>query len=82
MAPEARDGLIKAAASLAKSDTTRWKEFLAALEAYSQAVKDGCIQSPLDRLPNAQGQAQACVALLGILRNCVSTADKIQDKHR
>jgi hypothetical protein len=76
-----RDLIFKSAA-LARSSPQEWSEFLGALRAYTDTIRNQCISSPLDVLPVAQGRAQNCVALLGIFEGCVRAADQIQEKRK
>jgi hypothetical protein len=70
--------LILAAAKLQRTAPESWKEFLGAFEDHTNKTRDNCISSPLETLPLNQGRAQACVALLKVLRDCLSLADQIE----
>lgn len=74
--------LILRAAELARTNPRSWNEFLGALAKFSNQVSNDCIQSPLDRLPVAQGRAQLAAFLLELMANCVASADKIQGKQK
>jgi hypothetical protein len=74
--------LIQKAAALARSAPENWKEFLGALSTYTDNQISNCVSSPLEALPQNQGRAQATVALLRLLRECLKTADQIEGKRK
>ena len=74
--------LVIEAARLARIAPTTWEKFLGALQALNEQTTTQCIQSPLAELPRAQGRAQATARLLGILEDCVASADKIEGKKK
>ena len=74
--------LILKAAALARSAPEDWKQFMGALSAYTDVQISNCISSPLEALPQNQGRAQATVALLRLLRECLKTADQIEGKRK
>jgi len=74
--------LILRGAELARSAPRSWNEFLGALSVFTEHQKNNCIQSPLDQLPVAQGRAQLAAHLLDLLANCISSADKIEGRHK
>lgn len=74
--------LILKAASLARRAPEEWKHFLGALSNYNEKQRDNLVASPLDMLPVAQGRAQLCTALLGLLEECLTSADKIEGKQK
>lgn len=81
MSDSQRD-LIKASADLARSAPESWRGFLGALRAYTDTQRDNIVSSPLDVLPVAQGRAQACVALLRLMEDCLQNADQIKERKR
>ena len=74
--------LILKAAALARSAPEDWKQFVGALSAYTDVQISNCISSPLEALPQNQGRAQACVAILRSFRECLKTADQIEGKRK
>lgn len=74
--------LILNTARLARRAPDEWQHFLGALAKYVETQRSYCIQSPLDILPVAQGRAQACTAILALFTDCLSSADKIEGKHK
>lgn len=74
--------LILAAAKLSKIAPETWKEFLGAFETHTNTNRDNCVSSPLEALPQNQGRAQACVALLKLLRDAPKVADQIEGKRK
>lgn len=74
--------LVMEAARLARNAPENWDRFLRAFQNYSTHTVQGCIQSPLDELPRAQGRAQATVRLFGILSECIASADKLEGKRK
>jgi hypothetical protein len=74
--------LIFKAATLARSAPEDWKEFLGALTVYTDNQISNCVSSPLEMLPQNQGRAQASVAILRMLRDCLKTADQIEGKRK
>lgn len=74
--------LILEAARLARNAPESWNKFLGALAKYTNDQRDNCIRSPIELLPVAQGRAQACTHLLGLLEECLVLADKIEGKRK
>lgn len=74
--------LIKAAAQLSRMAPETWKEFLGAFALYAEKTRETCIQSPVDTLAVAQGQARACTRLLDLFVHCQSTAEKYEGKRK
>jgi FtsZ-interacting cell division protein YlmF len=70
--------LILAAAKLQRTAPESFKEFLGAFEAFTNQSRDNCVSSPLETLPQNQGRAQVCVALLKGFRDCLKLADQIE----
>jgi hypothetical protein len=74
--------LILAAARLARSSPREWESFLGEFEKTVGHDKDKLLQSPADRLQQAQGYAQSTLRMYTVLKNAVSAADKMQGKNR
>lgn len=72
--------LTLAAANLARSAPNGWREFLQAAASYTTTIDTNCIQSPLDKLPVAQGRAQNAREFFGLLENCLQDADRIMKR--
>lgn len=75
-----KQGLVFAAATLARSSPREWESFLAELSKYADNVKDQCVQAPLEALHGMQGQARQCAALVALFEDAVKTADRIVTK--
>lgn len=69
--------ITKRTAALARSAPHEWGAFVEEFRKLTDAKKNACVQSPLVGLQVAQGQAQQCVALLGLFEGAVKTADRI-----
>lgn len=81
MSPETR--LSYAAAEISRRVPDElWKEFLGAIAAYADTARDHCVNSPLELLQQAQGRAQATVAVSRLLHECRATADRIEAHER
>ena len=78
----AETDLIIEAARLARSAPVNWDKFIGALQRYSTATTQNCIQSPLEELPRNQGRAQAAARLYDLLANAPASADKLEGKRK
>ena len=74
------DELVMAAAELRRNAPEGFQKFLEAFRAYTNKTKDECISSPIDTLPVAQGRARGCAAILRMLDDCLTLADKREKK--
>jgi len=69
-----------ASARLARSAPKSFEDFLGAFSAYAARQASNCIMSPVETLQVNQGRAQAASVLLTLLKDCVATADKLEDR--
>lgn len=74
------DKLTLAAARVARAAPQFWDELLRALDGQTQLHINACISSPVDTVLVCQGRAQALGALLALLKDCKSNADKIEER--
>lgn len=72
-----RDLILKTAV-LARSAPEKFEDFIAALRAHTDALKDVCVMSPLEMLQVNQGRAQATAALLKTLSEALKKADELE----
>lgn len=54
---------------------------LAALRAYTDEMKNNCIQSPVEMLQINAGRAQACAMVLRVFEDCETIADQAEQRH-
>jgi hypothetical protein len=76
------DELHKKVAALSRAAPQEWREFLGEFGKYVEGVRGQCITAPLDHLQKAQGHAQQAVAIETLLKNAVSTADRIVERRQ
>jgi hypothetical protein len=69
--------LIITASNLSRAAPEQWDKFVAAFEVSAGQKMAECISANIDMLAVAQGRAQACAALLALLKDCRKQADKI-----
>lgn len=65
-----------AAAKLARIAYPEWKEFLLALAAFEDQLRDNVVMSPVETIQINQGKAQLLTGLRRNLENCIVAADK------
>jgi hypothetical protein len=80
MTPE--ETLIFKAAALAQRAPQEWSDLLATLELRSDKLRRQCVSSPADLVFMNQGRARECDELVLLLKTCVQTAGKIQEKRK
>jgi hypothetical protein len=78
----AEEGIVMAAARLARTAPEAWTMFLDAANIYSHHQAHLCVSSPLEFLPVAQGRAQNAARLLSLLADCQPSADKIEGRKK
>lgn len=74
--------LIRAAAALSRMAPPEWETFLKAVELRAARRAEELVSSAPDILSIAQGRAQETRDLLGLLKDCRSAADKLEEKLR
>jgi hypothetical protein len=72
--------LIITAANLSRVAPEAWDKFVAAFEVSAAQKMGECIAAPIEMLAVAQGRAQACAALLALLKDCRKQAENIYKK--
>lgn len=68
--------VVAAAAKLARIANPEWKEFLLALAAFEEQLRDNVVMSPVETIQINQGKAQLLTGLRRNLENCMVAADK------
>lgn len=76
------EGLIRAAATLARMAPLEWQSFLQAFSVHAAQRDEELVGSALAMLPVAQGRAQEAREMLGLYTECTKTADKLEVRYR
>lgn len=72
--------LIRAAARIASENPGGWKAFVAELESRADDLRRRCVAAPPESVFVAQGVAREAAVVAHLLRDCLTTVNKLPNK--